>query len=115
MSSVLKPLLPFLLLFSACLVNSTQTAQDPEPSVRFLKNIQTTFSISSNQYSEVVMDGHGNGYISCFYKYSDNADHIFIVKLDTLGKIKWVQGMDYKGRATCIAIDQRAYLGRRIL
>ncbi|MEZ5056550.1 MAG: hypothetical protein R2879_05870 [Saprospiraceae bacterium] len=75
-----------------------------------MKNIQTTFSISSNQYSEVVMDKEGNSYISCFYRYSDNADHIFMVKLDSLGKMKWVQGMDYKGRATCIAIDQKEHI-----
>jgi hypothetical protein len=97
-----------LLLFAISCGNSVQT--DTSSLILFLKNVKKTTSISSNQYSEVVMDSKGNAYISCFYTADAREDHLYVVKLDTAGNIVWEAGTSTRGRATCLAIDARDHI-----
>jgi len=91
-------------LFTTQKISGSPT-QVATPSV-VLANIKTTGRISSNHYSDFVVDRQGNSYIACFEKKADNQDYILITKVAPGGAVIWESGNHLKGRATAISIDE---------
>ena len=75
-----------------------------EPESVYLKHVHETGRISSNHYSDMVVDSRGNSYIACFSKHASGQDHIYICKLDRQGEVVWTKGQTCRGRSTSIAI-----------
>jgi len=61
--------------------------------------------ISSNHYSDVVLDSKGNAYIASFFTKADDQDYIKIIQVQPSGEIGWVIGEQTIGRATAITIN----------
>ncbi len=83
--------------------SNRQTVSAPEEVLAFVKN---TDRISSNRYSDMVVDSRGNAYIACFEKKEDGQDYVLITKIALDGQTLWESGTALKGRATAITIDQ---------
>ncbi len=73
--------------------------------VQWLKHVKTTGRISSNHYSDFVVDSNHNSYIACFATGPDRVDYIYIVKISAEGETLWELNKN-KGRACAIAIDR---------
>lgn len=73
--------------------------------VQWLKHVKTTGRISSNHYSDFVVDSGHNSYIACFASAPDRIDYIYIVKISSESEILWELNKN-KGRACAIAIDR---------
>ena len=72
-----------------------------------LSSIIKTYRISSNHYSEIVTDSIGNSYIASFSKKADDNDYIHIIKVDPNGKLLWIKGSGFGGRATAISLSHQ--------
>lgn len=77
--------------------------------VTALSNIKQTGRISSNHYSDFVIDSMGNSYIASFYTKS-RTDHIYIAKVSESGEILWEIDKENVGRATAISIDSEEHI-----
>lgn len=112
----MKTYLLFLLsvgLLSACLDQARSSTQKPNISSfegSQLIKVKSTRRISSNHYSDLVIDNEGNSYIACFFKKEDNQDYILISKLSPSGELIWELGSEYRGRATAISIDEQDHI-----
>ncbi len=71
--------------------------------VQWLKGIKLTTRISSNSYSDFVVDEQGNAYIACFYTNIDRQDYIYLVKTSPDGTKLWEKDTN-TGRATGITL-----------
>lgn len=82
----------------------------PQPiEIDWLKNIRTTTRISSNHYSDFVMNLEGNSYIASFFT-EESVDYLYLAKVSPNGEILWEIDGPNEGRATAIAIDDRREL-----
>lgn len=72
-----------------------------------LVHLGSSERISSNHYSDVVLDSKGNAYIASFYSASDNNDYIKIIQVKPNGEIGWAIGEQTVGRATAISINNK--------
>ncbi len=88
--------------------NSTTTTRHIESSS--LHHIKNTRRISSNHFSDIVVDDNGNSYIATFEKKIDNQDYISIIKMDPEGRMEWDLGNESLGRATAISIDSQNHI-----
>lgn len=73
--------------------------------VEWLANVKNTVRISSNHYSDFVIDNENNAYLASFATNAENKDEIYIVKVSEDGNILWEIGDNILGRATAIGID----------
>jgi hypothetical protein len=73
--------------------------------VEWLANVKNTVRISSNHYSDFVIDNENNAYLASFATNAENKDEIYIAKVSEDGKILWEMGENVLGRATAIGID----------
>lgn len=71
----------------------------------YLNHLGNSGRISSNHYSDVVLDSKGNAYIANFSTKEDGLDYIKIIKVKTNGDIDWIIGDKTIGRATAISIN----------
>ena len=95
-------LIAILALGSAC---HSQPGPRPVLKVDWLEPVKTTTRISSNTYSDFVVDPDGNSYLACFYTDSDRKDYLYIVRVDADGRVGW-EVERIEGRACGIAMDQ---------
>jgi hypothetical protein len=97
-----------LVLCSCISTNSCQSSVEEtsidEPE-KFLTHIGNSGRISSNHYSDVVMDSRGCAYVASFFTKPDGRDYIKIIKVSPTGKILWTEGTTTLGRATALTID----------
>lgn len=100
---------PSSIFFTKYLPADSSAAKTPNPE-QVLVNIKTTKRISSNHYSDLVVDSQGNSYIACFEKKEDGQDYVLILKISKQGKILWESGANQKGRATAITIDKNDHI-----
>ncbi len=110
-------LLAFLFLFPFCQNTKVTSHSKRETTYRkqywgtsdletsWLKNIKNTIRISSNHYSDFVLDSEGNSYIASFATKKDQKDYIYLAKVSPQGEILWKINEDNHGRATAIAKD----------
>ncbi len=102
----------FFLIFFAAACNSQNSEgvakvvkQPGSSSINWLINVKSTGRISSNHFSDFVVDKNGNSYISSFSKGEDSQDYIYIAKVSDSGEVLWELGQKSLGRATAISID----------
>lgn len=102
-------LAPIIFIWAFFLASCSPTKKtepySPEPisEENLLINVRSTDRISSNHYSDFVLDKAGNSYIASFQKQQGAFDRILILKLSPTGKILWEIGKNNQGRALAIA------------
>ena len=112
-AQVPMPYYTFLFLLLVCLNCSHSPAPDSIKSAPAtmvsdslqLQYIRSTGRISSNHFSDMVLDTKGNAYIASFAKKEGPVDHISITKIAPDGKLLWELGSGVQGRACAISID----------
>jgi hypothetical protein len=80
--------------------------QSEIPAKSHLTQLGKSGRISSNHYSDVVLDSKGNAYIANFFTNEDNQDYIKIIQVKPTGEIGWSIGESTVGRATAITINE---------
>ena len=89
---------------------SASTIEQTGGSEEWLIQVKSTGRISSNHFSDFVVDEAGNSYIASFSKVNGTLDQPYIAKVDKQGEVKWELGQGNIGRATAISIDGKGQI-----